>query len=188
MREFEPHAESLAGSLLLAHPSLRDPNFNQAVIFMSMHDAENGAFGMVLNRPSGRRLNELMPDHDLGLLSMAPVYIGGPVAMDQLLLAAFRWQKNLAGGGWTWRHDLTFETASEAVQEEGTILRVFAGYSGWSQGQLENELLRKTWVPHAPDEEMLDQKSVPDMWRNLVCSHGPVFSFLTQTPQNIGNN
>lgn len=188
MREFEPHSESLSGSLLLAHPSLRDPNFNQSVIFMSMHDAENGAFGMVLNRPSGRRLNELMPDHDLGLLSMAPVYIGGPVAMDQLLLAAFRWEKNISGGVWTWRHDLTFETASEAVQEDGTILRVFAGYSGWSQGQLENELVRKTWVTHVPDEEMLDQKSIPNLWRDLVCSHGPIFSFLTHSPENLGNN
>ena len=80
------------------------------------------------------------------------------------------------------------DKAREAVQEEGTILRVFAGYSGWSRGQLENELLRKTWVTHSPDEGMLDQKSIPDMWRDLICSHGAVFNFLTHTAQNLGNN
>lgn len=188
MREFQPETESIAGALLLAHPSLRDSNFEKTVVFISMHDGENGAFGVVLNRPSGRRLNELMPDQDLGALSMVPVYLGGPVATDQLLLAAFRWEETPAGGSWTWRHDLTFESASEVVQEEGTILRVFAGYSGWSQGQLEKELRHNTWVVHVPDEQILEPDLVNFLWKGLVGTHGPVFQFLTNPPENLGNN
>ena len=188
MREFQPETESLAGALLLAHPSLRDSNFEKTVVFLSMHDGENGAFGVVLNRPSGRRLNELMPDQDLGLLSMVPVFLGGPVATDQLLLAAFRWEETPAGGSWSWRHDLTFETASEVVQEEGTILRVFAGYSGWSQGQLEKEIQHKTWVVHAPDEQILEPDLAASLWKGLVGTHGPVFQFLTGAPEALGNN
>ncbi len=188
VREFEPDTESLAGSVLLAHPSLRDSNFERTVVFLSMHDAENGAFGVVLNRPSGRRLNELMPDQDLGLLAMVPVYLGGPVAVDQLLLAAFRWEDNPEGGSWSWRHDLTFETASEIVQEEGTILRVFAGYSGWSQGQLERELEHNTWILHSPTDEILEPDLQDVLWKGLVQTHGAIFEFLTEVPENLGNN
>ena len=188
VQEFQPETESLAGSLLLAHPCLRDPNFEKTVVFLSMHSPENGAFGVVLNRPSGRRLNELMPDQDLGLLAMAPVYLGGPVATDQLLLAAFRWEETPAGGVWSWRHDLTFETASEAVQEEGTILRVFAGYSGWSQGQLEKELNHHTWVKHTPGPELLEPDLMEALWKGLLITHGPAFEFLVNAPENLGNN
>jgi putative transcriptional regulator len=158
------------------------------VVFVSMHDGEAGAFGVILNRPSGRRLSDLMPDQDLGLLSMVPVYLGGPVATDQLLLAAFRWEETPVGGAWTWRHDLTFESAGEVVQEEGTILRVFAGYSGWSPGQLEKELGTNTWVPHAPDEHILEPDVVEVLWKGLLGTHGSLFQFLINTPESLGNN
>jgi putative transcriptional regulator len=185
VREFE--TQSLAGSLLLAHPSLRDPNFINTVVFLSMHDADDGAFGMVLNRPSGRRLNELMPDRDLGVLSMAPVYLGGPVGQDQILLAAFHW--NETAQIWRWRHDLTIESAPEVLEEENTVLRVFAGYSGWSKGQLEGELQRNTWVVHSPDESLLDPDAHEgDLWLSLVRSHGPLLRFLTDIPDNLGLN
>lgn len=176
--------------MLLAHPGMRDPNFEKTVVFLSMHDAENGSFGVVLNRPSGKRLNELITDQDLGCLSMAPVYFGGPVGNDQLLLAAFRWQPDLVvgGGTWAWRHDLTVETAAELVQQEGTIIRVFAGYSGWSKGQLQKELEGGTWVVHRPGDELLEPDALPGLWRKLVRSHGPVYQFLTDIPDALGNN
>lgn len=188
VHEFEPHSQALAGSLLLAHPSLRDPNFTQSIIFLSMHNAEDGAFGMIMNRPSGKRLGDLIPNRDLGILAMAPVYIGGPVGAEQLLLTAFRWEKG--AGIWSWRHDLTIESAAEIVQEEGTILRVFAGYSGWSKGQLEEELRRETWVVHTPDGAILepDLKPGADQWTRLLREHGPVFEFLTHVPTNLGRN
>ncbi len=156
-----------------------------------MQDSENGAFGVVLNRPTGKRLSELMPNEDLGELAMVPVYHGGPVGSDQLLLAAFRWQEDVATGvgSWSWRHDLTVETAQEMVrEEEDTILRVFAGYSGWSKGQLEKEILGNTWVVHAPGPSLLEPDLLPVLWRGLIRTHGPVFEFLTDVPDNLGNN
>jgi putative transcriptional regulator len=187
----EPESNSLAGTLLLAHPSMRDENFEQAIIFVSINDAEDGSFGVILNRPSGRRLNELLPDEDLDLLAMAPVYQGGPVATDQLLMVAFRWipdAENSAGGSWSWRHDLNLESARAVVEDEGAILRVFEGYTGWSKGQLENELRRNIWVVHEPDSTLLDPDAQMELWRNLVRTHGPLFKFLTEAPENLGNN
>lgn len=186
MREFDPHSRALSGSLLLAHPGLRDPNFNRTVIFLSMHSASDGAFGMVLNRPSGKRLSDLVPDRDLGILAMAPVYLGGPVGTEQLLLTAFHWDESSAK--WSWRHDLTIESAGEIVEEEGTILRVFAGYSGWSRGQLERELRSDTWVVHTPDQSLLDPNEGQDPWVRMLREHGPVYEFLTGGPEGPGLN
>ena len=170
---------------------MRDENFEQAIIFVSINDAEDGSFGVILNRPSGRRLNELLPDEDLDLLAMAPVYQGGPVATDQLLMVAFRWIPDVAhsaGGSWSWRHDLNLESARAVVEDEGAILRVFEGYTGWSKGQLENELSRNIWVVHEPDATLLDPDAQMELWRNLVRTHGPLFKFLTEAPENLGNN
>lgn len=152
-----------------------------------MHNPEDGAFGVILNRPTGKRLKDFMPKKDLGLLSMAPVYWGGPVGPDQLLLTAFRWEEEL--GVWNWRHDITIESAAELLEEEGPILRVFAGYSGWGKGQLEGELKSGSWVVHTPDGTILEPDAVgPDFWTHTIRKHGPVFEFLTNVPDQLGQN
>lgn len=168
---------------------MRDANFVQSMVFLSMHDAEDGAFGVILNRPSGKRLCDLVPDRDLGMLSMAPVYLGGPVGPEKLILAAFRWDESI--GGWNWRHDLDLQSAAELVEEEdGVIIRAFAGYSGWGRGQLEQELKGMTWVVHTPESDLLNplEGSGEEVWTRLIRCHGPVFEFLTNVPSNLGRN
>ena len=87
MRQRHSHEQvSLAGSLLLAHPALRDPNFRRSVILMSTHSAD-GAMGVVLNRPLGKRLGELNGEFALSPLAGVPLFGGGPVEPGQLLLA-----------------------------------------------------------------------------------------------------
>ena len=93
MRQRHSHEQvSLAGSLLLAHPALRDLNFRRSVILMSTHSAD-GAMGVVLNRPLGKRLGELNGEFALSPLAGVPLFGGGPVEPGQLLLAgdATRW-------------------------------------------------------------------------------------------------
>src|SRR5471032_3243785 len=91
MRSRRPAKTSavLAGSLLLAHPALRDPNFRRTVILLSAHD-EGGAMGVVLNRPLERRLADLGGEFALGPLAGVPLFTGGPVHPEQLVLCA--WQ------------------------------------------------------------------------------------------------
>ena len=66
MREFSSSSISLSGSVLIAHPSLRDPNFATTVLFLSTNDTEEGSFGLTLNRPAGRTVADLLPGRDLG--------------------------------------------------------------------------------------------------------------------------
>ncbi len=191
MRYFESDSASLAGSLLLAHPSMRDENFERTLIFISINDPEDGSFGVILNRLSENNLDEALPNEDLGPLAKTPVHFGGPVANDQLLLIAFQWHPSKTGrgqGSWSWRHDLNMEAAQEMVQRGEGVLRVFEGYTGWSKGQLERELQHNYWIVHEPGPEMLDAVDTDELWKKLVRSHGPVFEFLTSAPDNLGNN
>src|SRR6266581_878656 len=77
VREFGSSSLSLAGSLLIAHPTLLDPNFRKSVLFLSTNDAQEGSFALTLNRPAGRTVGDLLPDKTLGNLAQIPVFVGG---------------------------------------------------------------------------------------------------------------
>src|SRR5437762_10636481 len=85
--------QSLAGSLLVAHPSLLDPNFRRAVLFISAHDPNDGALGVILNRPLDKQVGELVTDEAPAALSEVPVFLGGPVGRNQLMFAILEWEK-----------------------------------------------------------------------------------------------
>jgi putative transcriptional regulator len=80
---------SFAGSLLIAHPNMLDPNFRRAVLFISMHDPEDGALGVILNRPLDKQVSDLVNEEPPAGLANVPVFLGGPVGRNQLMFAAF---------------------------------------------------------------------------------------------------
>src|SRR3954465_10365837 len=84
---------SLAGSLLVAHPNMLDPNFRRAVLFISAHDAEDGALGVILNSPLDKQVAALAYEVQTEGLGDVPVFLVGPVGKTQLMFAAFEWQK-----------------------------------------------------------------------------------------------
>src|SRR6184192_4376285 len=84
---------SLAGSLLVAHPNMLDPNFRRAVLYISAHDPEDGAIGVIINRPLEKSVADLVSETPPENLADVPVFFGGPVGSNQLMLAAFEWQK-----------------------------------------------------------------------------------------------
>src|SRR5437764_12967126 len=101
---------SLAGSLLVAHPNMLDPNFRRTVLFISAHDAEDGALGVILNRPLDKQVSELVGDEPPPALADVPVFLGGPVGRNQLMFAAFEWEK---GAGLRLNHNVNVDDASE---------------------------------------------------------------------------
>ena len=186
MREFGSSSLSLAGSLLIAHPSLLDPNFCKTVLFLSTNDAEEGSFGVVLNRPSGRTVADVLPDEELGPLGKIPVLIGGPVASDQLIFASFRWQP--VGKKMECKHHLVLEEARAALNEDRTVVRAFIGYAGWSKGQLEAELAQHAWLVQKPDREILRISRTATIWRETLSTFGPWYQLVAEAPDDPSRN
>ena len=180
VRDFSSSSLSLAGSLLIAHPTLLDPNFRKSVLFLSTNDAQEGSFGLTLNRPAGRTVGELLPEKSLGSLAQVPVFIGGPVATDQLIFASFRWLEC--------RHHLVIKEAGEAVEESHTVVRAFIGYAGWGKGQLEGELAHRSWLVQRADPSVLDLERCPALWREVTSSFGPWFRLAAEAPEDLSRN
>ena len=175
--------ETLAGSLLLAHPAMKDPNFRHCVVLMSAHNAE-GAMGVVLNRPMGKRLGQLSGDFALGPLASVPLYNGGPVQNEQLVLAA--WQ--VRDDGFRLHFGIEPDKALQLLAEEGTHVRGFLGYSGWSAGQLENEMRHKTWIVADVPEDLLTQSQDDSLWRTVLGREGLEWRLLAGEPDHPEEN
>src|SRR6476469_2882182 len=139
----EASSRSLAGSLLVAHPTMLDPNFRRAVLFISAPDAEDGALGVTLNRPLDKQVADLVNEPPPEGLGDVPVFTGGPVGKTQLMFAAFEWQK---GEGLKLNHNVGIDEAHQLVEEDPASIRAFVGYAGWSAGQLEDEMKQKAWI------------------------------------------
>jgi putative transcriptional regulator len=177
MRESHVTKETMAGSLLLAHPALRDPNFRRCVVLMSVHNAE-GAMGVVLNRPMSKRLGELSGDFALSPLAGVPLFNGGPVQTDQLVLVA--WQVHPEG--FRLHFGIDPERAGQLIGEEGAQVRGFLGYSGWSPGQLENEMRVQTWIVADVPEDLLTHSQDESLWRTVLGREGAEWRLLANEP------
>ena len=175
--------DSLAGSLLLAHPAMKDPNFRHCVVLMSAHSHE-GAMGVVLNRPLGKRLGELNGEFALGPLAGVALFKGGPVQTEQLLLAACQTQSD----GFRLHFGIEPDKAMQLLSDEGTEVRAFLGYSGWSAGQLENEMKHHTWIVSDVPEDLLTQMQDDSLWRTVLGRAGPEWRLLAGEPEDTEQN
>ena len=182
MREFP--SLGLAGSLLIAHPDLLDPNFRRTVLIISANDRQEGSFGLIVNRATEKNVGEFLPDKELGILADVPVFIGGPVGRDQLTFAAFEWVDDALSV----RTHLMIEEARAMVEEDMGSVRAFVGYAGWSKGQLEGELAQKAWLVQKPDRELLDPEKCKVLWRTILREQGPWFRLLASAPEDPSKN
>ena len=171
--------DTLAGSLLLAHPAMRDKNFRRSVVLMSAHNSE-GAMGVVLNRPVGKRLGELSGELALGPLASVPLFAGGPVKTDQLVLAAWQTRPD----GFRLHFGIEPDKAVQLLAEDGTHVRGFLGYSGWTGGQLEREMKQRTWIVADVPEDLLTHSQDDSLWRTVLCREGAEWRLLAGEPDN----
>ncbi|MBL9204714.1 MAG: YqgE/AlgH family protein [Opitutaceae bacterium] len=177
--------KELTGSLLLAHPSLKDPSFRKTVVLLSSHNQE-GAMGVVLNRPLGRTLGSLNSTFALGPLDDVPVYTGGPVQGEQVILCA--WQVQAGAEGFRLYFGIDLEKAVELRGHEGMEIRAFLGYSGWSAGQLETELGQHTWVVVPVGSDLLEYDADEKLWRGLLGGLDPEWKILVDEPDDPSAN
>ncbi|MFL6596221.1 MAG: YqgE/AlgH family protein [Chthoniobacterales bacterium] len=177
--------QNLAGSLLIAHPSMMDPNFRRAVLFISAHDPTDGAIGVILNRPLDKQVSDLVSEEPPDGLADVPVFLGGPVGKNQLMFAAFEWED---ANGLHLNHNVKIEDAHEKVDADPSSIRAFVGYAGWSAGQLEAEMKQKAWILQKPSRAALAPDRLPKLWFDIMRGLGPWYKLLAAAPDDPSLN
>jgi putative transcriptional regulator len=182
------HMESLKGQLLLASPALFDPNFRRAVVLVTEH-TEEGAAGLVLNRPSGTAVADAVPDLLPLVAEEERVYVGGPVQESAVLVLA--------------EFDDPEEAALLVVDDVGFVpgdgdfdliagatrrVRVFAGYAGWGPGQLEAELEESSWIVGSSPAPGLFTEPEDDLWAHVLRGKGGVYRVVALMPEDPSVN
>lgn len=175
--------EILPGKLLIADPFLRDPNFMRSVVFMCEHKDE-GSFGFVLNR----RYEQLLGDLIAGLeTSDFPVYYGGPVQVDTIHFLHQR-PDIIPGGaeiidGIFWGGD--FETIIELLKDNQLTerdIRFFIGYSGWGEGQLDEEMKIRSWITGDATRKLIFPSNVDNTWKDALKQLGGEYVQMINYP------
>lgn len=180
-----PH-ENLSGSLLVAHPSLLDPNFRHSVVLVSAHSQEDGTLGVVINRPLGKTLGEQSLEFAFGPLADVPIYQGGPVQYEQVLLAAWHWAPDQ--GIFRMYFGISEEKATELIASPGMQVRAFLGYSGWGKGQLESERADNAWLVSPISDTSIQEMEGERLWRAFIERLQPDLLFLGQLPEDPSLN
>src|SRR5919199_1341479 len=165
--------DSLRGKLLLASPTMTDPNFARSVVLIAEH-TEDGAMGLVLNRPATATVGEAVPDLAWLADDDAQVFVGGPVAETAVIVLAEFNRPDLAGA--LVEDDLGFigTDADDPEQLDGAVrrARVFAGHAGWGPGQLEDELAEEAWVVEPPQRDEIFTADPGDLWSAVLRRKG----------------
>lgn len=183
----------LSGYFLISETSLQDPNFYRTVVFILSHDS-GGAIGLVINRPSNTTLAELSEGLEETPFSDYPVYIGGPVDRNYL----FALHSGLPDGS---KSDGAIEAAEGVVfepdfellydyflglkegdqDEQAPHIRFYAGYAGWSQGQLEEELSRQDWIVLPGSSRLVFSPDPETAWREALFKKGGIYWVAAET-------
>ena len=171
----------LTGRLLLSNATLFDPNFRRTVVLIGHHD-EDGAVGVVLNRPLGLPVDTAVPPLSDLVAIGDELFEGGPVQPDAaVVIAEFSdpTRASIVAFG-----SIGFLPDEMDTEDRDAIVRarIFAGYSGWGPGQLEDELAEDAWlVTEATDEDVFTPE--PErLWERVVRRLGPGYAILQTMP------
>lgn len=179
--------EELTGHLLVAHPGIADPHFFRSVVLISAHNREIGAVGVVINRPLDALLGHNDPEFAFGPLAQVPLFEGGPVHEEQLLLTAWNWAA--AERAFELYFGISEEKAASLQAENpALVLRGFLGYAGWSPGQLEEELEKGGWAILPVGETRLCDTDAQNLWRWCVTQTVPEWLLLADCPEDTSAN
>jgi putative transcriptional regulator len=181
------------GTLLVAMPALTDPTFAGTVVFVLDHSA-SGTLGVVLGRPSQVQIRDVLPGWCDLAVDPGVFHVGGPCESDTALCLAMAATpptgadsglRRVAGD--VYLVDLDSDPAE--LPERVTGLRVFAGYAGWSAGQLAGEIAEGAWacVPGRP-EDVLSAVDGPDLWRHVMGRQSGRLAVLSTAPADPSLN
>jgi putative transcriptional regulator len=174
--------ENLRSQLLIASPQLGDPNFARSVVLITEH-TEEGAMGVILNRPATTTVSEAAPELEELVTPGEDVYVGGPVQPSSVIVLA------------EWEHTNDAEVpvfgsvgfvgagADPATLAETVVrARVFAGFAGWSSGQLETELGRDDWILEPAIADDVFTEDPDELWSEVLERKGGQYALVARMP------
>ena len=181
------------GALLVAMPALTDPTFAGTVVYVLDH-SDTGTLGVVLGRPSQVEIRDVLPGWCDLAVEPGVFHVGGPCEADTALCLATASPDRAEGSGGlrpvadtVHLVDLDGEASTVAHVVDG--LRVFAGYAGWSAGQLAGEIAEGAWacVPGRP-EDVLSSAAGPELWRRVMGRQTGRLGVLATAPADSSVN
>jgi putative transcriptional regulator len=180
----------LKGQLLLDSGQLGGSFFQRTVVLICQHDGE-GAFGLILNRSLGKTVGEMIVADLPDTLKESPLFLGGPVqpaALSFLHTDNFIPDANIFP-------NLSLEHSLDELVDLGESfspakkIRLFAGYAGWSPGQLENEMRRKSWLTFPASLELVFETPPEQLWQKILKNKGGWKNkLLSQIPDDLSLN
>jgi len=177
--------ESAKGQLLIAGPGLLDPNFWRTVVLIVEHSDE-GALGLVLNRPSETTVGEAVPQLEELLELDDPVFIGGPVQPSAMMvLARFEDPEDAALLAFD---DVGVLGTSDDPATGVRTGRAFAGHAGWGPGQLDAEIERGDWILEPAKIEDAFASEPPALWSQVLTRKGGSYALVARMPADPSMN
>ena len=171
-----------SGKILIAQPFMKDSVFTRSVVFLCEHN-EEGSLGFVLNQPTGMQIGDVVPEMEGSDMALCQ---GGPVQLDTLHML-HRMPEEV--GGAEVASGVFWGGSFDALKQEMLIdnveakdLKLFVGYSGWSQGQLADELKTGSWLIGNVTEALLFETAQEDVWSQAVNSLGNEYQYLNNLP------
>jgi putative transcriptional regulator len=174
--------ESLRGQLLVAAPSLHDPNFSRTVVLIAEHN-EEGAMGVVLNRESELEVAEAAPALSELVDPDEHVHAGGPVQPTAVVIVAeFEDSQHAATLVLDSVGFVAADTDFDALASDVGRVRVFAGLAGWGPGQLESELEREDWIVEAATPDDVFAGDADALWSAVLERKGGQYALVARMP------
>ncbi len=177
--------DSTRGQLLIAGPSLADPNFFRTVILVIEH-SDQGALGLVLNRPSQTTVGEIVSELDPLVEPEDALWVGGPVAPSTLIvLAEFEdaTQAALIAFG-----DIGVLASDADGPPDVRRGRAFVGHAGWGPGQLDAELQRGDWIVEPAARQDAFTTDPDDLWSTVLHRKGGTYALVARMPPDPSVN
>jgi len=184
----KPH-EAARGRLLIANPFLQDPSFKRSVVLLTEHSAD-GSVGFILNHPVDIQLNDAARDFPA---LASTLHYGGPVELDSLhflhrlgdvLEGAIEVCEGVFWGG----HVAMLKALIRRGGVQPNDIRFFVGYSGWSPGQLHEELTQKSWIVADTDAEIVFENNPDKLWQRVLRSMGQAHVMISNFPEDPSLN
>ena len=180
----------LKGQLLLDSGELQGSFFQHTVLIICEHDV-NGAFGLILNRTTGNKAGEMIVADLPDTIREQPLFVGGPVQPTAL---SFLHADSFIPDA-TVLPNLSLGHSLDSLMEIGESfsdakkVKLFAGYAGWSAGQLENEMKRKSWLTHPASVELIFNTPPEKLWQTVLQIKGGWQNrILSQSPDDLSTN